>query len=93
MTEYYIVTIYYCIAGIFGNREIKKTEIKLFSTEELAIEFLARHGFVYGAPYPFKMIGWYKYIGHDIATITRFLNADITRIELDDLDYDENFWD
>lgn len=84
MNDIHVVTIEYCMA-IF-DKQIKKTEVKVFSTEELAIEFLTKNGFVFGAPYPFKQIGWYyfKNINGLIDRITRFITANITRVKLDD---------
>lgn len=58
------------------DKQIEKTEVKVFSTEELAIEFLAKNGFVYGAPYPFKQIGRYysKNINVTIDRMVRFIS-------------------
>lgn len=84
MKEIYEVTIEYCKVAF--DKQIEKTEVKVFSTEELAVEFLTKNGFVYGAPYPFKQIGWYysKNINVTIDRMTRFITASITKVKLDD---------
>lgn len=38
MNEVYAVKIDYCYAGIFGTKEVEKSEIKLFSTKEEIFE-------------------------------------------------------
>ena len=82
--EIYEVTIEYCTA--LFSKEIEKTEVKVFSTEELAKVFLVKNGFVYGAPYPFKYIGWYysRSVNQTIDIINRFITASITKLEIDD---------
>lgn len=84
MKEIYEVTIEYC--SVAFDKQIEKTEVKVFSTEELAIEFLTKNGFVYGAPYPFKQIGWYysENINVTIDRMIRFITASITKVKLDD---------
>ena len=84
MEEVYEVTIEYCRVDF--DKQIEKTEVKVFSTEELAIEFLENNGFVYGAPYPFKQIGWYysKNINVTRDRMTRFITASITKVKFDD---------
>ena len=78
------VTIEYC-GAVFG-KQIEKTEVKVFSSEKLAIEFLAKNSFVYGAPYPFKQVGWYYYknINTTIDRIVKFVTASITKLKIDD---------
>lgn len=53
MNESCTVKIDYCFVGILSNKEIEKSEVKLFSTQEKAEEFLVDSGFVYGGTLSF----------------------------------------
>lgn len=79
---YYIVNIYFCYLGIIGDREVEKVVQKIFTTEDKAIEYLVKNQFVYGTPYPFRFAGWYRSDGG--IPITRFLNADIRKVIVND---------
>ena len=57
MNKLCTVKIDWCHLGLFGNKEIEKSETKLFSTQEKAEQFLVNSGFLYGVPYPFKICG------------------------------------
>lgn len=84
---YYILTIYFNRADMLGQRKIEKTSSKVFSTKEKAVDYLIENGFVYGAPYPFNYVDWYKY--YDAVVRTKFLTADITEVELNDESFGE----
>lgn len=83
MGELCTVKIDCCHIGLLGNKEIEKSEIKLFSTQEKAEQFLVDSGFLYGVPYPFKTCGWYYTRGFSYPVSDRFLTATIEMIMVD----------
>ena len=81
------VKIDWCHLGLFGNKEIEKSETKLFSTQEKAEQFLVNSGFLYGVPYPFKICGWYYIRGFKFPVCDRFLIAttEMTIVDAEEL--------
>lgn len=87
MNKLCTVKIDWCHIGILGNREIDKSETKLFSTQEKAEQFLVNSGFLYGVPYPFKTCGWYYIRGFKYPVCDRFLIAttEMTIVDAEEL--------
>mgnify|MGYP001631165748 FL=1 len=81
------VKIDWCHLDLFGNKEIEKSETKLFSTQEKAEQFLVNSGFLYGVPYPFKICGWYYIRGFKFPVCDRFLIAttEMTIVDAEEL--------
>ena len=73
---------------MFGEK-FEKSDVKVFTTEERAEEFLIENGFVYGCPRPFKCRGWYydRNVNADVIAPSRFVFATVDKVIIDEEAY------